>query len=353
MSLITRCPACSTLFKVVPDQLKISDGWVRCGHCSHVFDANLSLQDAAAVVPPPQPVDAAHEDPDPPYTFAPLPAQTHDEESPAEEMVVDGPTDVEPDHELDHELDDELEEPVPVVPADVDDAPSVETAMPLADAAVPPSPSEVPLAPLEDATTAPHDRREPWLDAGPASAALDSAAEPSLSDLSFIRKAERQARWSSPVMRALLALVALVAVLLLALQVALHERDRIVAAAPGSRGLMTQLCLRFNCKLAPLKRIDAIQIDSSSFSKLSGGAYRLNFVLRNGSSLPLALPAMELTLTDSRDQALLRRVIYPADFATGAAPILDAGAERASVLTVAVAEDVSGFTGYRLLAFYP
>ena len=34
MSLITGCPACGTMFKVVPDQLKISDGWVRCGHCS-------------------------------------------------------------------------------------------------------------------------------------------------------------------------------------------------------------------------------------------------------------------------------------------------------------------------------
>ena len=34
MSLITRCPACGTMFKVVPDQLRISEGWVRCGHCA-------------------------------------------------------------------------------------------------------------------------------------------------------------------------------------------------------------------------------------------------------------------------------------------------------------------------------
>jgi predicted Zn finger-like uncharacterized protein len=34
MSLITRCPACGTMFKVVPDQLRISEGWVRCGQCS-------------------------------------------------------------------------------------------------------------------------------------------------------------------------------------------------------------------------------------------------------------------------------------------------------------------------------
>ncbi|KPU98951.1 hypothetical protein APR52_05795 [Variovorax paradoxus] len=56
MSLVTRCPACATTFKVVRDQLRISDGWVRCGRCSHVFDATLDLQetpDAVGVAPPP------------------------------------------------------------------------------------------------------------------------------------------------------------------------------------------------------------------------------------------------------------------------------------------------------------
>src|SRR5690606_31421322 len=48
MSLITRCPSCATLFKVVADQLRISDGWVRCGHCKQVFDASQSLQTLAA-----------------------------------------------------------------------------------------------------------------------------------------------------------------------------------------------------------------------------------------------------------------------------------------------------------------
>jgi len=43
MSLITRCPSCETLFKVVPDQLRISDGWVRCGQCEEVFDASRHL----------------------------------------------------------------------------------------------------------------------------------------------------------------------------------------------------------------------------------------------------------------------------------------------------------------------
>ena len=40
---VTRCPACHTLFRVVPDQLRLSQGWVRCGHCGEVFDANVAL----------------------------------------------------------------------------------------------------------------------------------------------------------------------------------------------------------------------------------------------------------------------------------------------------------------------
>jgi predicted Zn finger-like uncharacterized protein len=60
MSLVTRCTACGTLFKVVADQLKISQGWVRCGQCAHVFDAQANLvepdlssaQAAPGVTPP-------------------------------------------------------------------------------------------------------------------------------------------------------------------------------------------------------------------------------------------------------------------------------------------------------------
>ena len=44
MSQITRCPSCATSFKVVADQLRISQGWVRCGHCAEIFDANQDIK---------------------------------------------------------------------------------------------------------------------------------------------------------------------------------------------------------------------------------------------------------------------------------------------------------------------
>jgi predicted Zn finger-like uncharacterized protein len=47
MSLATSCPSCGTVFRVVQDQLKISEGWVRCGHCQEVFNALEGLFDLA------------------------------------------------------------------------------------------------------------------------------------------------------------------------------------------------------------------------------------------------------------------------------------------------------------------
>ncbi len=44
MSLATTCPQCRTSFKVVPDQLKLRRGQVRCGVCRHVFSGLDSLR---------------------------------------------------------------------------------------------------------------------------------------------------------------------------------------------------------------------------------------------------------------------------------------------------------------------
>lgn len=52
MSLATRCPHCNTIFKVVQDQLKVSEGWVRCGRCNEVFNALEGLFDMEREPPP-------------------------------------------------------------------------------------------------------------------------------------------------------------------------------------------------------------------------------------------------------------------------------------------------------------
>lgn len=66
MRLITRCPQCETTFRVIPDQLKLAQGWVRCGRCTRVFEADQHLfevpaptlqPEVPAVTPAPGPDD--------------------------------------------------------------------------------------------------------------------------------------------------------------------------------------------------------------------------------------------------------------------------------------------------------
>jgi predicted Zn finger-like uncharacterized protein len=49
--MITKCPACGTLFRVTPEQLQIHQGRVRCGRCMTVFDGIVAL----AALPEPMP----------------------------------------------------------------------------------------------------------------------------------------------------------------------------------------------------------------------------------------------------------------------------------------------------------
>lgn len=48
----TRCPGCSTVFRVSAEQLGMRGGQVRCGHCKAVFDANAHQVALAPPAPP-------------------------------------------------------------------------------------------------------------------------------------------------------------------------------------------------------------------------------------------------------------------------------------------------------------
>ena len=286
MSLITRCPACATMFKVVPDQLRISEGWVRCGQCAEIFDATANLQEAeAAAAQVASPPAAA---PLPPVaTPAPAPAQATPE---AADSIAAPPL-------------------YPWFPSEVID-------------------SQLP--------------RESRIE-----------EEPDLDSVSFVRRARRQALWRRPLVRLMLVLVMLLLTAVLALQYAVQERDKLAAAQPQLRPWLQLLCGPLRCDIQPPRQIDAVVIDSSSFNRLRSDAYRLSFSLRNLAPTQVAMPSLELTLTDSQDQPVIRSVLAPRDI--GAAAVIPAAGEATSSVAVSVAANGSGsrIAGYRLLAFYP
>jgi hypothetical protein len=171
---------------------------------------------------------------------------------------------------------------------------------------------------------------------------------------SFMRKTRGPSVWHKTGVRVMLGLSGFLLVGALAVQVAIHERDRWAAFEPAMVPALETLCELMECSLRPLRNIEAVVIDSSSFTKVRTDVYRLNVALKNNGPVPLAPPALELTLTDMQDQSLIRRVLKPQDIGFKA-NTLEPGAEFSVVLPISVkagnsAERVSG---YRLLAFYP
>lgn len=60
--MYTTCPECGTVFRIAASDLRVADGFVRCGHCSATFNALLSLSDTPpedALPPAPEPPRSA------------------------------------------------------------------------------------------------------------------------------------------------------------------------------------------------------------------------------------------------------------------------------------------------------
>ena len=172
----------------------------------------------------------------------------------------------------------------------------------------------------------------------------------------LLRAASAPAFWSGAKGRALVVAGVVLGVLLLTVQVLHHEHDAIAARQPGLRPLLARVCAVTGCQLSALRQIGDVTIDGAAFVREKvGDGYRLSFTLRNAASVPLAMPAIELSLLDTQEQAVVRRVLLPADF--GAPAELAARGERVASMLLALdatqAASLPPVAGYRLVAFYP
>ncbi|BCN40550.1 membrane protein [Alicycliphilus denitrificans] len=384
MSQITRCPSCATTFKVVADQLRISDGWVRCGQCKEVFDASEHLlQPEPAPLLPEMPLD----DPGPPEGHAADAPQPQDKPVAASggseevaplssllrrEAVVEEPEATpeaaiqgyelpgatvddsawpqEPDagvEAAEQGGDQQEAEPAPDT-LDADPPPDEEAQA----AALPGSEPPEPLQPLEQESVLVEGAAIMPGAAHEGDAPAETAASP-VAEPGFVTAARRSAFWRRPAVRGALAVAVLALLLALGLQVAVQERDAIAARSPAAHALMERLCAPLQCTLQAPQRIASVVIDSSSFLKErnDAAAYQLQMSLKNISSLAVAMPALELTLTDVRDRTVLRRVLLRNDL--GAPAELAPGATWSATVSMQVAQGADQVAGYRLLAFYP
>ncbi|MDM0076097.1 DUF3426 domain-containing protein [Variovorax sp. J2P1-59] len=421
MSLVTRCPACETTFKVVKDQLRISDGWVRCGRCSQVFDATLDLREAPGSAPSPSvPVPASKPAADGPVIEPPV------EREQATEPTASSDVDVRADEAAEADfLDDEHEaaratkdepasDPAPSKPAantltfagvvadepwpdadllNLDDEgrtavrppvppplsfPDIDLSLPARVPAPPPSipegePSadDVSNAQLQKALrrarvksakiakAKARDQKAASVDVAPvvlAASEPDPAAEAVRGTPSFMGASGSEGFWQRPAVRRSMVAVAVLAALLLLGQVVYHERDLIVARQPSWRPAIASMCRALGCELSALRQINDIKVDGASFShEKSDEGFRLSFTLRNSADVPLAMPAVELSLLDTQERAVVRRVLMPSEF--GAPSILPARAERAASLSLKLtgpeAAAMPPVAGFRVETLYP
>jgi len=151
---------------------------------------------------------------------------------------------------------------------------------------------------------------------------------------------------------ALLALGALIA------QALLLFRTEIVMLVPEARPYLVEACVHVGCEIRLPRRPKLMAIESSELQNDARreGVVVLNTVIRNQAAFAQEFPALELTLTDERDEALARRVLLPADYLAGTpservAQGIAAGADVALRMYF----DTSGVRaiGYRMYLFFP
>jgi len=429
-ALAARCTACSTVFRVVPDQLRVSEGWVRCGRCAEVFNASENLIDLdtgeprrlpqIVAIPPqaaaPAPNLAAQAGPLPAWADAlpptqspvsapvfvrapaPPPAQPTDPTPiplpgpPTEADVgLDMATTIRLNYDDGVRIEPFLDLPSPPVPASTAAVPRSSAAQsapasgaaPVAAPELAPLPLPLPLpslslSPLRSRAlesagpSAPSAVPEPRsalaslpataTTTEPAPSAYDSVAPYKVEQPSFVRKAERAARWRRPQVRAGLGLVAGLAAFTLLLQVLFQYRDLVAAHWAVTRPVLSAGCQLIGCEVGPARSIDDLAVESSGLVRVDKtNLYKLSVGLRNRAGIELAVPVVELSLTDSQGQLIARRVLRLPELGVSQ-PTLAAGREldllttlqAAPLSTEAASSGASGgVAGYTIALFYP
>lgn len=404
MALTTRCPQCGTTFKVVPDQLRVRNGLVRCGACSTVFDGRACLLpepgSRAPVAPavPPVPSSAA-------AAAAPVLAPTL--ARPSAEPRQTPPWEDEP----------AAPQSAPVAPV-APVAPTVRAEPVISPLATPATPPAVlrgrdairrPVEPedtlpedepdddrdLEDEVReAPHghgythrdqpiiasrdnepiikwndrdapdddddldldDDREPVL--GEARTRYSSATDVGRAPPEFLDQDRSERRG---LMRKIWGAACLLGLIALGLQLVYVYRTDIANSAPALRPVLETVCQPLGCTVGYARRLERIAISSSSLQPPTGAAaiddgrsrLVLNLVLRNRYDKPQHWPALVLDLTDLSDTVVVRKVLKPEDYLTPEqlrGPFAPAGEVKISVPIEVTGVQVNG---YQLDKFFP
>jgi hypothetical protein len=183
-------------------------------------------------------------------------------------------------------------------------------------------------------------------------AAPPDAEAPTTEEPAFIRAAKRAPRRGFSVFysggSALLALLA-------ATQLAIVFRTELMTRWPDLRPALVQLCASFGCSIGWPAQPDQLAVMGSELQAIAGtDVLELTAVVRNRASFTQALPALEVTLTDSRNRAVARKVFTAADYLGAAGEPrarIDDGLTAGTDLTIRVYFEARGVQAAGFLVY--
>ncbi len=146
--------------------------------------------------------------------------------------------------------------------------------------------------------------------------------------------------------------------LLLIAQTVLHYRDAVAAYWPAAKPALARLCDAAGCAIRPLRDVAMNYLSIESSDLQADPAHRglliLTASVRSHAAWALAYPYLELTLTDAKDDVVVRRALAPADYAGGTADVGSGIAPNGEVaIKLFIDASATVQAGYRLYMFYP
>ncbi len=358
MSLATRCTNCSTVFRVVQDQLLVSEGWVRCGRCREVFNAIENMFDLKKEVPSSQlPLDG-DQDTSASQPLGPGRGPSSSREADPGASASENPDSGQPSSwgegaSRNPWLNDPDKPPVrtSLWPASEPSARQPRKRRGKSSALRDDADFEMSELTLDVPMGGSDFPSEQDIDHLLVSNSRDTTFEAYETMPEFMARAKNESRWRHPRVRLALRIAAVLLSFGLLLQSAMVARDTVAAHWPATEPALQALCLPFGCRVEAPRRLNALKVESTTFSETgTGGLYRLAVVLHNREDVRVKIPALDVKLLGARGETLSRRVITAQELGGK-----DTAIEPAREITLQGIIRVAGGTvsGYDVTAFYP
>jgi predicted Zn finger-like uncharacterized protein len=262
MNYITSCPACETQFLLTTEHLKAHRGKVQCGHCEHIFNAKNRLTEVSDDIQSTAEYNASLES-------SKQSSIANAEDKPINE-VLDGVLGAVPNLEdlnANSALFSDTSDPFigDQTHIEIEDSYSFEDEKPIA---------------IDDLATSPKFKKD--------------KVKLNIGTL----------------------LLSLLLIVLAALQSIYFLRTEIASEYPQFKPFLVQACTVLQCNIDLPKNLDFFAIDDSDMQESESYENVIDFssLLINNANYVQSYPNIELTLTDTDDQPVIRRLIKPSEY---------------------------------------